>query len=326
MKLQQLHSLCAIVDAEFNISRAARALESSQPAIGKHIRALEQTLGVQLLLRSGKRITGLTEAGRAVLAPAREMLRHAANIRIATRDLAEPEGGELSIATTHTHARYMLLPSIKGFVERHPDVLIRLRQGTPQVIVGLVAQGTVDVGITTELEQLPAGLVQIPSFRMQHSVIAPVGHPLLKSRAITLRQLASYPLLAHDSQFKIGKEVMQKFSAAGLQPRFVMQALDSDVMKAYVSAGLGIAIIPKISFSPRRDSGLRSRDVSHLFTPTTTYAIFRRGVYLNKHVQEFIQSVAPQLDRKTLEDAIAQTGGGARVLADAGLAPAPDGE
>jgi DNA-binding transcriptional LysR family regulator len=119
---------------------------------------------------------------------------------------------------------------------------------------------------------------------------------------------------------------MQKFSAAGLQPRFVMQALDSDVMKAYVSAGLGIAIIPKISFSPRRDSGLRSRDVSHLFTPTTTYAIFRRGVYLKKHVQEFIQSVAPQLDRKTLEDAIAQTGGSARLLADAGLAPAPDGE
>jgi len=304
MKLRQLECLCAIVDAGHNISRAAQQLGTSQPALGKQVRALEQTLGAELLVRQGKRIVALTAAGRAVIGTARTMLRQADNIRRATADLANPAGGELAIATTHTHARYLLLPAIKAFVGKHPAVLLRLRQGTPQTIVGMVEDGAVDCGITTELEQLPDTLVQLPCFEMRHSVVAPVGHPLLRARTLTLRLLAQYPLLAHDPRFKIGREVMQKFAAAGLQPKYVMQALDSDVMKAYVAAGLGIAIIPKITFSPLRDSGLRSRDVSHLFTSTTTYAVLRRGVYLKRHVQEFLQGLAPQLDAQALTRAL----------------------
>lgn len=301
MKLRQLECLQALVECGFNISRAAQVLSATPPAIGKQLRSLEQELNLKLLGRYGHRITGLTPGGMEVFKAAEATLREAENVLRTSRDFSDPLAGSISIATSHTNARYTLLPAIKEFIARYPSADLRLQQGDPEQIVHMVTKGISDLGIMTKLERFPGELACMPCHQMKHSLVVPVGHPLLKTRRLSLALLAQFPIIAHDMSHQIGAEIFRSFRQAGLSPRFVFQTFDSDVMKAYVEAGVGIAIIPKIAFSPNRDRKLRSADVSHLFRPTTTFAIFRRDAYVNELLLNFMRLIAPAITREKIE-------------------------
>lgn len=304
MKLRQFECLRELVDCGFNISKAAQALSATPPAIGKQIRLLENELNLKLLNKQGNRITGLTPGGAKVFKSALGALREVSNIRRICNDLSDPLSGSIAIATSHTNARYTLLPAIKEFIGKYPSADLRLQQGEPEQIVHMVLEGTSDLGIMTKLDQFPNGLVCIECRQMKHSLVVPIGHPLTKKRVLSLSLLAQFPIIAHDVAHQIGAEISRSFQEAGLHPKFVFQTFDSDVMKAYVEAGVGIAIIPKIAFSPSRDKKLRSMDVSHLFQPTTMFAIFRRDVYLNNLLLNFVQLIAPHVTREMVEELV----------------------
>lgn len=300
MKLRQLECFLEVVRADFSMSRAATALGMTQPAVSKQVRLLEAEIGVSLFVERNNRLLHLTEAGTEILRTAQALWQQVGNIQRIAQEHAGRGNRVFSVATTFTHARYVLVHHVKDFIASHPDVDVRLQHGPPERILRLVLEDKADVGILTRPSDFPPELVALPCYEMRHSLVAPLGHPLLSRKSLTLEMLAEYPLVTHDVSRQIGREIERRFREAGLSPRFVLQAQDSDVMKAYVEAGLGVAIIPKIAFSPLRDRNLRSRDASHLFAPTTTYVVLRRGSYPASHVLDFVQSIAPQHSRRQL--------------------------
>jgi LysR family cys regulon transcriptional activator len=288
------------------MSKAAAALGATQPAVSKQIQLLEVELGVQLFVRRGNNLLSLSPVGQEIHHAAQGAWQEVDNMRTIAADSSLRRSKAFSVASTYTHARYMLIRPVKDFILRHPDIAVRLQQGAPKRIFELVAEGSADLGISTQPQQLLPELVAMPCFQTKHSLVVPVNHPLAGKRSVTLEMVAQFPIIGHDASQQIGNEIQRRFNEAGLAPNVVLQAQDSDVMKAYVEAGIGIAIIPKIAFSPLRDKNLRSKDVSHLFDATTTCVILRRGGRPPPHVLEFITLLSPQLARKDV---------GARILA-----------
>lgn len=291
MKLQQLRYLCEIVDRGLNVSRAAAALHTSQPGVSKQMRLLEEELGAVLLERRGTRVVGLTDAGRAALPAARRMLLDAENLRRQTREVAAPGKTRLVIATTHTHARYAVLPVFERFIQRHPRVALELRQASPQHIAQLVVAGAVDIGIATEAVEQVAGLTRTPCYRLDHSIITPPRHPLLRQRRVKLQELARYPIITYDATFRLGRLVRDQFQVRGLKPDIVISAIDSDIIKAYVEAGFGVAILPTIAYNPARDRRLRAVDANHLFEASHCFVMTLEGRHLEDHLRDFIALV-----------------------------------
>lgn len=304
MNLRQLRYLQGIVDCNYNMSRAARLLHTAQPGISRQIQLLEQELGLQLLLRRGNRIEGLTEAGGTALRIAQRMLRDAEDLRRMGADLARGGAGRLVVATTHIHARYVLRQVIKDFMASHPHVQLILRQGGPAQIAQWVTSGEADLGISSEPQQPAPELVMLPCVKLQRSVIAPAAHPVLKKRRLTLQVLAEYPLITLDQSYVGGSAVLRAFSAAGIKPNIVLSAIDADVIKSYVELGLGIAILPSVAYEKGRDRRLRVRDASRLFEPTVTRIELRRAGLLRSAMVDFIRLVSPEWDRAMIERAM----------------------
>ena len=261
MKLQQLRYLCAVVEHGFNITDASAALHTSQPGISKQMRLLEEELGVGILVRSGNRIVGMTEAGTAIVQAGRRALVEARQIEEIAREATHQNRGQFTVATTHLHVRYSLLPVIKTFAQKYPNVQLKLLQGAPAEIATRVSSGEADVGISTGTDDLTRQCVSLDAYPLYRCVIAPRGHPLLRRKRPTLRDLAAYPLIIYDPSFSSGSVVTGAFEAAGITPNVVLSAMDADVIKAYVGAGVGIAVCksspsirPAISTSARSAS------------------------------------------------------------------------
>ncbi len=304
MKLRQMQCLCAVVDAQFNISRAATQLHATQPAVGKQLRQFEDEIGTELLLRHAGRPLALTQAGEQVLEWSRRALQCADNIRAIGEETRDASQGSIVLATTHTHARYVLLPAIQAFTVRHPSVQLNLLQGTPEGVCELLLQGQAGLGVTSLPAHVPPGLVAIPVLSASHVVVAPTGHPVLRMKDLTLEKLARYPVIMQHPTRPQGARIAAKFHDAGIAVHFAVQALDTDVMKTYVGAGLGIAIIPAFAYSARLDHGLRARDVGHLFDPTSTVVVLRRGAFIQRHVHAFLRDLAPSLERGRVDAAV----------------------
>lgn len=287
LKLQQLRYLCEIVDRGLNVSRAAAALHTSQPGVSKQLRLLEEELGAVLMERRGTRVIGLTEAGRAALPAARRMLLDAENLRRQTREVAAPGKSRLVIATTHTHARYAVLPVFERFIRRHPQVALELRQASPQRIAQMVAAGDADIGIATEPVEEVTGLSRTPCYRLNHSIITPPRHPLLRQQRVRLQDLARHPIITYDATFRLGRMVRERFKARGLKPDIVISAIDSDIIKAYVEAGFGVAILPTVAYDAARDRGLRAVDANHLFEASNCFVMTLEGRYLENYLRDF---------------------------------------
>ena len=309
MKLQQLRYIVEIQRQGMNVSEAAESLFTSQPGVSKQVKLLEDELGVAIFERSGKRFTGLTEPGKAVLAIAERILREAENLKRASAEFATGQSGRLVLAATHTQARYALPIVVRDFVARHPDVKLEMHQGSPTQIAEWVVAGDADIGIATEaLDQYPQ-LITLPVRQWSHCVIAPEGHSILKSVPLSLNELAKWPLITYDTAFTGRSRINRAFERIDTEPNIALTALDADVIKTYVSLGLGLGIISALAFDAQRDSGLVAVDAAHLFESNTTRLALRRGTYLRRCDYDLIELFAPHLAKRVVE--MAMQGGGA---------------
>jgi LysR family cys regulon transcriptional activator len=304
MNLQQLRYLNEIVRRDLKISDAALALYTSQPAISKQIKLLEEELGIQIFVRNGKRIAAITEPGKGLLAIAQRMLLDAENFKQFAQEFHSKDTGQLTIATTHTQARYALPPVVKKFIERYPKVKLGLHQGSPTQIAEQVLHGEADICIATESLSLYEGLVTLPCYEWHHCVITPPDHPLLKEKTLTLESIAQYPVITYDSAFSGRGKINDAFEKAGITPDIALTAIDADVIKTYVELGLGIGIMAEIAFIPEREPHLRMMNARHLFKPSTTRIAIRKNDYLRAYTYDFIELFAPHLTRKVVAEAM----------------------
>lgn len=301
MKLQQLRYLVEVERRGLSVSAAAEALFTSQPGVSKQIGLLEEELGVTIFERSGKRLTGISAPGQIVLAMARRILGEAQNMKRVGEDYAAESSGTLSIATTHTQARYTLPPVIQRFVQRHPAIRLHIQQGSPVQVAAWVLDGSADLGIATEALDRHAELLTLPCFQWAHLVVTPRGHPLLARHPLSLAALAEYPLITYDATFTGRSRIDRAFERQSLRPNVMLTAIDSDVIKTYVALGLGVGIIAAMAFDPQRDDALAAMPATHLFEGNTTRIGFRRDIWLRGYEYDFMELLAPQLTRRMVE-------------------------
>jgi LysR family cys regulon transcriptional activator len=304
MKLQQLRYLCEVANQDLNLSRAAKKLHTSQPGISKQIQLLEEELGVEIFIRNGKRMASITPPGQTIVEIAKKILIEENNLRCVGQEFTDKDVGSLTVATTHTQARYALPPTIRQFTTRYPKIKLTIRQGNPTQISKLVTSGEADIAIATEAIEFFHELVMLPCYQWNRCIITPPEHPLLSLPEISLEAIVKYPIITYDFAFTGRSKINQAFEARGLVPNVVLTALDADVIKTYVELGLGIGIVAQMAFDPSRDKHLRSIDAGHLFESSTTRIGIRKNSYLRGYVLDFIKMFSPQLNRITVKKAM----------------------
>jgi len=304
MKLHQLRYLAAIAQSGLNITAAAQKLHTSQPGVSKQIKLLEDELGFQIFVREGRNLTRITPAGQQVIDRALRILQEAQSIKDLSTELRDEGKGSLSIGTTHTQARYVLPDVIREFRGRYPNVRLNLHQGTSEQIAEMVEQDRIDFVIATGSEHLFPELTLLPCYRWYRTVVVPRDHPLAASGAkLTLKMLANHPLVTYTFSFAGPSSLNEAFAKAGLTPNVAITARDADVIKTYVRLGLGVGIVASMAMVPGEDDDLVSLDASHLFSAHTTWIGFRRGALLRRYMYDFIQRLAPHLDRRLIDRA-----------------------
>lgn len=310
MNFQQLRIIRETVRRNFNLTEVANALFTSQSGVSKHIKDLEDELGVELFVRKGKRLLGLTDPGRELVVMVERMLLDAGNIKRLAEQYSNRDEGRLTVVTTHTQARYALPQVVTEFKKAYPKVLLKLHQGSPEEIVSMLLDGQADIGIATEaLSDVPE-LASFPYYSWHHSVIVPAGHPLESATPLTLEAIAEYPLITYHEGFTGRSIIDRAFAAAGLLPDVAMSAMDADVIKTYVELGLGVGIVASMAFQPGREGELRQLDSSHLFPANTTRIAVRRGHYLRGFAYRFIEMCSPTLTEATVRSSVTPAGNG----------------
>ncbi len=304
MKLHQLRYLHEVARQNLNITSAAEVLYTSQPGVSKQIQLFEDEIGLQVFQRNGKRLTGITEPGSQILALAAKVIRDIENIKRVADEFGDVETGTLTIATTHTQARYKLPAAVKSFMSNYPQVKLNIHQGNPLQVAEQVASGEADIGIATESISSFDSLLCLPCYQWNRCVVVPQGHPLLSDGVLTLEKLVAYPLITYDFAFTGGTLVSKIFSDAGLSPNVVLTAIDADVIKTYVTLGLGVGLLANMAYDPERDAHLARIDVSHLFPDSTTYLGVRKDAFLRSYMYGFIESIAPHFNREAVNAAL----------------------
>ena len=292
MNLQQIRYLREIVKRGFSLTAAAETLHTSQPGISQRVKELEDELGVTIFVRQGKRITGLTPPGEAVLAIAERIGREVDNLKRVGSEFSDADQGTFVIGATHMQARYILPEPVLAFTRRFPKVQLAIRQGNPRQLAEMVVKGEADVAIATEtLDRYPE-LETLPCYRWHHCIVAPVGHPVLKVRNPGLVDIAKHPLITYDAAFSGRSALDDTFAEAGIDINVVLTAIDTDVIKTYVRAGLGIGIIASMAVDRHQDADLGIIDGARLFPEKVTKLAWRKGAYLRGYVREFIDGFA----------------------------------
>lgn len=305
MKLQQLRYIWEVAHHDLNVSLTAKSLYTSQPGISKQIRLLEDELGVEIFSRSGKHLTRVTPTGEKILKIAGDILRQVDGIKQLTQEHNSPNHGSLSIATTHTQARYALPSIIEGFIGKYPDVSLHMHQGTPVQISEKAADGTVDFSIATEALELFSDLLMMPCYRWNRCILVPKDHPLAQLDSLTLEDVALYSIVTYVFGFTGRSRLDDAFREKGLKPKVVFTATDADVIKTYVRLGLGIGIVAHMAYDPEADSDLVAIEAGHLFESSVTSIGFRKGTYLRGYMYDFIEAFAPHLTRNVVDEAMA---------------------
>ena len=304
MNLHQFRFVREAVRQNFNLTDAAKALFTSQPGVSKAIIELEEELGIDIFSRHGKRIRGLTEPGRQVLKSVELILQEVEGLKRIGKEFAAQDSGSLTIATTHTQARYSLPSVVQQFSQKFPKVRLSLLQGNPKQVAEMVTNNLADVAIATEAIAEVDGLVSLPCFQWEHMVITPTDHPLLKLKSITLEDIAAYPLITYDAAFAGRNKIDQAFARRALKPDVVLEAIDADVIKTYVELGMGIGIIAGLAYNATRDVNLKAIPAGHLFGMNLSRVALKEGAYLRSYVYTFIELLAPSLTRKMVENAL----------------------
>jgi LysR family cys regulon transcriptional activator len=304
MNFQQLRIVRETVRRNFNLTEAAGALFTSQSGVSKHIKDLEDELGVELFVRKGKRLLGLTEPGQELVPIVERMLLDARNIKGLADQFRQRDEGQLTIATTHTQARYALPKVVVAFKRLFPKVHLALHQGSPLEIASMLQLGQADIGVATEMLGGVPELASFPFYAWRHALVVPKGHPLAGHPAPTLEAVAEYPLITYHEGFTGRERIDQAFAAAGLSPDVVMSALDADVIKTYVALGLGVGIVASMAYDPERDGHLQLIEVPHLFAQNVTQIAVRRGRTLRGYAYKFIELCSSGLDEVAVRAAL----------------------
>lgn len=307
MNFQQLRIIRETLRQDFNLTEVASALHTSQSGVSKHIKDLEDELGVELYVRKGKRLLGLTEPGRQMVKIVERMLLDANNIKNLADQYSQQDTGQLTIATTHTQARYMLPKVITQFKKQFPKVHLKLHQGSPKEIAKMLLEGEADLGLATETLSEMEDLVTFGLYHWHHAVVVPNDHPLTRVEYLTLEAIAEFPIITYHEGFTGRARIEQTFKSAGVAPDIVMSALDSDVIKSYVELGLGIGVIASVAFSPERDIGLRLLNGDHLFPLNETKLAIRKGHLLRQYAYRFIEMCSPDLSEDSVIDRVAHS-------------------
>ena len=306
MNFQQLRSVRETVRCGFNLTEVAAMLYTSQPGVSRQIRELERELGVEVFVRAGKRLTGLTPPGAALLPIVERLLLEADNLKRAGNDFSAHLEGQLSVAATHSQARYALPPVVKDFRDRFPKVTLHLRQGSPKQVAAMLLSGEADIGVATEALADYPQLVTLPCYRWTHGIVVPPGHPLLAlPEQVTLEQLAAYPIITYEQGYTGRAHIDEAFQARGLCPDVVLTAMDADVIKTYVELGMGVGIVASVALDAERDLNLRILDAGHLFRVNVTRLGLRQGAWLRGYAYSFIELFVPTLTREAVAQALA---------------------
>ena len=295
MNFQQLRFVREAVRQNMNLTEVANVLYTSQSGVSKQIKDLEDELGVDIFIRRGKRLTGLTEPGKAVHALIERMLLDAENLRRVARQYADQDTGHLVVATTHTQARYSLPTVVHRFKEIYPKVHLALRQGSPQQIAQMVVNGDADIAIATEGLDRYNEIVTFAGYSWHHTVVVRREHPLASKPDVTLEDLAEYPIITYDQDFTGRSHIDQAFARVGAVPDVVLTAIDADVIKTYVELGMGVGIVAAMAYDAKRDAELVALDTQHLFEPNTTRVGLRKGAFLRSYAYRLIEMFAPHL-------------------------------
>ncbi len=304
MNFQQLRIIRETVRHNFNLTEVGNALATSQSGVRKHILDLEDELGIELFVRKGKRLLGLTEPGKELLIIAERILLDTKNIKQLGEQYSQIDKGQLTIATTHTQARYALPCVVGQFKLRFPKVHLALHQSSPIEIVEMLLDGRADIGIATEALNQHSELITFPYYTWQHTIVAPKGHPLEGRENLTLEDIAEYPIVTYHEGFTGRKSIDATFANAGITPDIVMSALDADVIKTYVEIGLGIGIIASMAYQPERDTKLTTLNTQNLFDSNTTQIALRRGYFLRSFAYQFLELCSPQLNEAKIRSAL----------------------
>ncbi len=300
MNFQQLRIIRETVRQNYNLTEASAALFTSQSGVSKHIKDLEDELGVQLFIRKGKRLLGLTEPGQALLGIVERMLVDADNIKRLADDFNRVDEGTLTIATTHTQARYVLPPIVNAFKRLFPKVHLILQQASPVEIAAMLLQGEADIGIATESLTTEENLASIPYYEWQHSIITPKNHPLTQLDQLRLQDIAQYPIITYHGGFTGRSKIDKAFEDAGIEVDLVLSALDADVIKTYVELGMGIGIVNDMAYDAERDYRLTQIKTA-IFGMNTTWIAVRKGHLLRGYGYDFIGLCSEKVDLKNLK-------------------------
>ncbi len=309
MNLHQFRFVYEAARRNLNLTETAKALHTSQPGISKAIMELEEELGVDIFVRHGKRLKRVTEPGQQVLQSIDIILRELGNLRRIGDEYAMQDAGTLSIATTHTQARYVLPEPVAALRKKYPKVSVSLHQGTPEQVAQMVLDETADIGLATEsLSDFPE-LVTLPCYEWQHVVVMPATHPLTQVPRLTLEQLAAEPLISYHPSFTGRKRIDSAFAQRGLTPNVVLEAIDADVIKTYTRLGLGIGLVAEMAVKDdptmsTPGSELVWRPVGHLFGPNMARLAFKRGAYLRQFVLAFAELISDRLTKALIMQAM----------------------
>ena len=300
MNLHQFRFVQEAVRQKLNLTEAAKALHTSQPGVSKAIIELEEELGVEIFARHGKRIKSVTEPGQQVLASVEIILREVGNLKRIGEEYSAQDSGRLSIATTHTQARYVLPEPVARLRQRYPKVTLSLHQGTPEQVARMVITEEAEIGVATESLAEYDELVTLPCYEWQHMLVLPAGHPLASKERISLEDLAAEPLITYHPSFTGRTRIDQAFAQRKLAPRIVLEAIDSDVITTYVKLGMGLGIAAEMAVrdSGTRDTDLVVRPLGHLFGQNVARVAFKRGAYLRNFVFQFAEFLSDRLSRE----------------------------
>jgi LysR family cys regulon transcriptional activator len=309
VNLHQLRFVQEAVRRNLNLTETAKALFTSQPGISKAILELEEELGIDIFVRHGKRLRRVTEPGQQVLKSVDLILREVANLKRIGDEFSQQDAGRLSIATTHTQARYVLPEPVALLRKRYPKVQVSLHQGTPEQVAQMLLDDTADIGLATESLADLDDLVTLPCYEWQHVIVVPADHPLAEVERISLEQLAEHPLISYQPAFTGRRRIDQAFAQRRLKPNIALEAIDSDVIKTDVRSGLGVGIVAEMAMQAEpTGSGLVARSAAHLFGQNTSRVAFRRGAYLRSYVLVFAELLSPRLTRSMVERAMLGNG------------------
>ncbi len=304
MKLQQLRYIWEVAQHDLNVTATAATLFTSQPGISKQIKLIEEELGLLIFTRNGKHLTEMTTAGKEIVELAGHILEKVENIKNVADEFRDDSRGTLSIATTHTQARYALPRVVESFIKRYPGVNLNMQQGTPIQISDMASRGLVDIAIATEALELYENLIMLPCYDWNRCVLVKEDHPLAKKQQMTLFDVAKYPVITYVFGFTGRSQLDDAFNQYHIHPQVVLTAVDADVIKTYVRLGLGIGIVAKMAYDEEADQDLVALDASHLFGKSTTHIGIRRDKFIRGYIYEFIELFAPHLTRNIIEKAM----------------------